>query len=160
MERVAPPRRTSHSAVSRALLLAMLWTPTLALDNGFTRPERGWSSWYAAPLGSQVTDTFVRESARALVDSGLGAKGFHFVNVDEGWLKGRFNNGTIYEDFEKFPYGMAGLGEFINSVPVSPGAAETMRFGLYTCRGTCQCSTSAYSGPGSHGFEAQDTGKG
>lgn len=25
-----------------------------------------------------------------------------------------------------------------------------------TCRGTCQCSTSTYHGPGSHGYEVQD----
>jgi hypothetical protein len=31
-----------------------------------------------------------------------------------------------------------------------------MKYGLYTCRGTCQCSTQLYHGPGSHGFVKQD----
>jgi len=31
-----------------------------------------------------------------------------------------------------------------------------MKYGLYTSRGTCQCSTQLYSGPGSHGYVAQD----
>ena len=55
--------------------------PALALDNGFTRPALGWSSWYAAPHGSQVTDAFVRASAKALVSSGLAKKGYVYVNV-------------------------------------------------------------------------------
>ena len=54
--------------------------PALALDNGFVTPALGWSSWYAAPWGSQVTDSFVRASAQALVSSGLAKKGYKYVN--------------------------------------------------------------------------------
>ena len=67
-----------------------------ALDNGFVTPALGWSSWYAAPMGSQVTDAFVRASTKALISSGLAKKGYKYVNVDEGWLQGRFpGNNTI-----------------------------------------------------------------
>jgi alpha-galactosidase len=130
-----------------------------ALDNGFTRPARGWSSWYAAPDGSQVTDAFVRASAQALVDSGLAARGFVYVNVDEGWLAGRYaGNATIYEDRSKFPQGMAALGAFVNAMPTGSGEpGDFMKYGLYSCRGTCQCGTDKYSGPGSHGYEKADT---
>lgn len=131
---------------------------TLALDNGFTVPAKGWSSWYAAPDGSQVTDAFIRASAQALITSGLASKGYVYVNCDEGWLQGRHaSNNSIYEDLTKFPFGMTALGSYINSLPVAPGHSETMKFGLYSCRGTCQCSTDKYNGPGSHGFEALDT---
>jgi hypothetical protein len=34
---------------------------------------------------------------------------------------------------------------------VVPGKGKVMKYGLYTCRGTCQCSTQLYHGPGSHG---------
>ena len=79
----------------RALLLLLPAVAT-ALDNGFVKPALGWSSWYAAPMGSQVTDAFVRASARALISSGLAKKGYKYVNVDEGWLKGRHTgNNTI-----------------------------------------------------------------
>lgn len=115
------------------LLLLLLPTATTALNNGFTKPALGWSSWYApsrpralakrnstrhcrpstrhhpaahlpgrsparllrcgrryaAPMGSQVTEDFVKASAAALIKSGLAAKGYSYVNVDEGWLKGR-----------------------------------------------------------------------
>ena len=136
-------------------LILFCYTFSSALNNGFTVPARGWSSWYAAPDGSQVTDAFIRASAQALINSGLAAKKYLFVNVDEGWLKGRYDNNTIYEDLEKFPFGMEALGSYINTLEVSPG--QTMKFGLYSCRGTCQCGTDKYSGPGSHGFEALDS---
>jgi alpha-galactosidase len=119
-----------------------------AINNGFTKPGRGWSSWYAAPDGSQVTDAFIRSNSVALVTSGLAAKGYTFSNVDEGWLAGRHPNGTIFEDMGKFPSGMKALGDYIKSIGLS--------YGLYTCRGTCQCSTDKYHGPGSHGYEVED----
>lgn len=52
--------------------------------------------------------------------------------------------------------GMAGLGEWIHGQETSPGSGDYLRYGLYTCRGTCQCGTDKYSGPGSQGYEAQD----
>ena len=130
-----------------------------ALDNGVGRvPARGWSSWYAAPQGgSGVTDGMVRAAAAALVSSGLAAKGYTYVNVDEGWLAGRYANGTLYELRSSFPSGMAALGAYVRSLETAPGSGEYLQYGLYSCRGTCQCSTSTYSGPGSHGFEAADT---
>ena len=58
-------------------------------------------------------------------------------------------------DKVKFPNGMKALGEWIHDQEV-PGKGKLMKFGLYTSRGTCQCSTQLYQGPGSHGYEAQD----
>ena len=182
------PSRPSGSAPVLGLLVCAVGSFTdraaFALDNGFTAPALGWSSWYAAPHGSQVTDAFVRASAQALVSSGLAKKGYTYVNVsdrscsrvapivsratsqlssclymqvDEGWLKGRGPNGTIYEDREKFPHGMKGLGEWVTSQSVAPGSDKKLRYGLYSCRGTCQCGTSLYHAVGSHGHEAADT---
>ena len=77
-------------------------------------------------------------------------------SVDEGWLKGRDNiTGRIVSDPIKFPSGMKALGDWIHN-QVVPETGEHMRYGLYTSRGTCQCSTSQYHAVGSHGFERQD----
>ena len=141
-----------------ARIAALTLPVAAALDNGFVLPAMGWSSWYAAPYGSQVTEGFVKASAQALISSGLAAKGYTFVNVDEGWLKGRSaQNGSIYEDLAKFPSGMAALGSWITAQPTAPNGTERMRYGLYSCRGTCQCGTSKYGAVGSHGHEAADT---
>ena len=82
------------------------------------------------------------------ISSGLFALGYNHINVDEGWLKGRNAAGEMYEDLSKFPSGMAGLGSWIHS--------KGMLYGLYSCRGTCQCGTGTYNAPGSHGYEAAD----
>jgi alpha-galactosidase len=137
------------------LLLPLLVVP---LNNGLgLTPAMGWSSWYAAPDGSQVTSAFVRNQTLAMVTRGLAAKGYVYSNVDEGWLKGRYANGSLYEDLDKFPETMAALGEWVHSLETSPGSGKYMKYGLYTCRGTCQCSTDKYSGPGGQGYEAQDS---
>lgn len=56
-----------------------------------------------------------------------------YVNVDEGWLKGRYpGNNSIYEDLEKFPSGMKGLGEWVHAQSASSGSeAVKMKYGLY-----------------------------
>ena len=49
------------------------------------------------------------------------------------------------------------LGDWVHSQCITlPQGKTCMKYGLYTSRGTCQCSTSEYHGPGSHGFEKQD----
>ncbi len=75
-----------RSYCARIMLLRLLAAAHLAraYNNGLGRtPPLGWSSWYCSPLGSQVTDAFVRANAEALVSSGLAAKGYVNVNVDE-----------------------------------------------------------------------------
>ena len=52
---------------------------------------------------------------------------------------------------------MQGLGDWIHAQETYPGSGQYMKYGLYSCRGTCQCSTSYYSGPGSYGYEQLDT---
>jgi alpha-galactosidase len=49
-----------------------------------------------------------------MISTGLAAKGFVHINVDEGWLKGRSPNGSIFEDRDKFPSGMKALGDWIH----------------------------------------------
>jgi hypothetical protein len=64
--------------------------------------------------------------------------------------------GTMVEDFEKFPSGMKAMGDFIKSQEIAPGTGHKMHYGLYSCRGTCQCGTSTYHAPGSNGHEKDD----
>ena len=52
---------------------------------------------------------------------------------------------------------MKALGDWVAAQPTYAGSEEKMVYGLYSCRGTCQCGTRAYHGPGSNGHEAADT---
>jgi hypothetical protein len=103
------------------------------------------------------TEEHIKNTTLYMINSGLAKLGYTQVNIDEGWLKGRYPNGTIYEDLDKFPSGMKGLGDWVHAQETYPGSGEYMKYGLYSCRGTCQCGTGTYSGPGSHGYEAADT---
>jgi alpha-galactosidase len=106
----------------------------------------GYSSWM--DTSSNVTEDRIKYIADLLVSTGLSKLGYVYVNVDEGWLQGRDSNGSMVYDPVKFPSGMKALGDYIHSLG--------LKYGLYTCRGTCQCSTSEYQGPGSQGYEKQD----
>jgi len=94
------------------------------------------------------TEAHVKNITLYMKSSGLFALGYNRVNIDEGWLVGRNANGVMYEDLSKFPSGMKGLGDWVHG--------EGFLYGLYSCRGTCQCGTGSYHAPGSHGYEAAD----
>ena len=46
-------------------------------------PPMGWSSWNA--FGTDIDEAKVLGAAQRLVDSGLAAKGYRYVNIDDGW---------------------------------------------------------------------------
>ena len=129
-----------------------------SLDNGVgRRPPMGYSSWN--DCASQVTEKRIKNITTHMINTGLALKGFIHINVDDGWLlKRNATNGNLIEDRTKFPSGMKALGDWIHDqvVPGAPGDGKIMKYGLYTCRGTCQCGTKEYSGPGGHGYEHLD----
>ena len=149
-----------------ALALLLACTVCSALDNGFSLPVMGYSTWNDCssmrdngPTGwCWDAEDHIKNVTRYLVSSGLSKQGYKQINIDAGWLKGRFpNNGTIFEDFEKFPSGMKGFGDWVKAQETYPGSGDHFHYGLYTCRGTCQCASINYSGTGSQGFEAEDS---
>jgi hypothetical protein len=46
-------------------------------------PPMGWNSWNA--FYSDVDEAKVLASAQVIVDSGLAAKGYRYINIDDGW---------------------------------------------------------------------------
>ena len=72
------------------LLLALAAPLVAALDNGLGRtPPMGYSSWN--DCASEITEQRIKNVTLALAETGLAAKGYVHVNVDEGWLLGRDN---------------------------------------------------------------------
>ena len=115
-----------------------------ALDNGLGRtPPMGWNSWNH--FHCNINETLIRQTADLMVSTGLAAKGYRYINLDDCWQIDR--NATtkeIIEDKTKFPSGMEALGEYIHS--------KGLLFGLYSDAGfkTCQ------GRPGSLGYETVD----
>jgi len=118
-----------------------------SLNNGLgLTPQMGYCSWM--DTSSDVSEQRIKSMADALIDKGLARLGYVYVNVDEGWLKGRDSNGNMVSDSVKFPSGMKALGDYIHS--------KGLKYGLYTSRGNVQCGTSSYGAPGSYGYYEQD----
>jgi alpha-galactosidase len=118
---------------SRRLLIAC--GATLALT-----PHMGWNSWYI--WGDRVSDKIVRESADAMVRSGMIDHGYIYVNIDDGWAikpgdpdpelggeprdaRGRVNPNRRFPD-------MKGLVDDIHS--------RGLKAGIYTSPGLLTCS--------------------
>ncbi|MFL6549130.1 MAG: alpha-galactosidase, partial [Povalibacter sp.] len=65
-------------------------------------PPMGWNSWNA--FASAVDEEKVMGSAQRIVDSGLAAKGYRYINLDDGWAaKRRLPDGHLIIRADKFP---------------------------------------------------------
>lgn len=143
-------RRSSPTEVARlrnvlpkTLIFEKIPLPTLRdlPPNGLARtPPMGWSSWNRFMEG--VNDVVVRETADALVSSGLRDAGYTLVEVDDGWQGMRDENGELHPN-AKFP----NIKDLINYVHT-----RGLTFGIYTTPGPISCAGYV----GSHGHETQD----
>lgn len=84
-------------------------------------PPMGWNSWYCFSEG--VSDAGIRKTARALVERGLAAHGWNFVNIDDCWQGVRGGKYGALQGNERFP-DMKALADYIHSLG--------LRFGLYS----------------------------
>jgi alpha-galactosidase len=106
-------------------------------------PPMGWNSWNA--FGKNVSEQVIRETADAMVSSGLKDVGFTYVVIDDDWHGGRDSiSGLLYPDPKRFPSGMKELADYVHS--------KGLRFGIYSDAGTQTCGRQ----PGSFGFEEKD----
>ena len=64
-------------------------------------PPMGWNSWYCFSEG--VSDVRIRAAADALVDRGLAAHGWNFVNIDDCWQGKRGGRFGALQGNERFP---------------------------------------------------------
>ncbi|MDT8298922.1 MAG: glycoside hydrolase family 27 protein [Spirochaetaceae bacterium] len=102
----------------------------------------GWNSWNT--FGSEVDEIVVRETAAAMMDTGLLDAGYRFVNIDDFWQAEARKDGRLIWDSEKFLSGIPRLAADLHGMGFS--------FGLYSCAGTHTCG----GRPGSYGHEAED----
>jgi alpha-galactosidase len=106
-------------------------------------PPMGWNSWNG--LGKEVSEQLVRESADAMVSTGLKDAGFSYIVIDDFWHGGRDSvTGLLYPDAKRFPSGMKALSDYVHS--------KGLKFGIYSDAGTLTCGGM----PGSYGFEEKD----
>lgn len=114
-----------------------------ALNDGLApTPPMGWNSWNR--FGPFVSDQLVRETADALIESGMRDAGYRYVVIDDAWEGSlRSDDGQLETNLWRFP-NMHGLAAYLHK--------RDLRFGLYTCAGDRTCQ--GY--PGSRGREFVD----
>ena len=125
---------------------AMLFAATNsdALDDGLAlTPPMGWNSW--GGIGCEdISEDVIKETADAMVSSGMKDAGYQYVVIDDCWQVGRDDKGNIIPDPKMFPSGMRALADYIHS--------KGLKFGIYSCAGELTCAKR----PGSRGHEYQD----
>jgi alpha-galactosidase len=149
-------RRLLHSAVTvlagvAALLAAGVYQPArAAAGSPALTPPLGWNSWNT--FGCNINEQLIRDSAKAMVDSGMKAAGYQYVVVDDCWMAStRDGQGNLQADSARFASGMKALGDYIHSLG--------LKFGIYESPGSKTCAqwNGSYPGTtGSLGHEAQD----
>ncbi|KAL1336724.1 hypothetical protein HN51_031119 [Arachis hypogaea] len=115
------------------------------LTNGLgTTPPMGWNSWNH--FNCQINEKIIRETADALVSTGLSMLGYTFVNIDDCWAElHRDDKGNLVAKKSTFPSGIKALADYVHS--------KGLKLGIYSDAGYFTCSKQM---PGSLGHEFQD----
>jgi alpha-galactosidase len=100
----------------------------------------GWNSWNY--FAGKVDDKAVRDSADALVSTGMKDAGYIYVNIDDTWEGERDATGVLHTN-AKFP-DMKALADYVHS--------KGLKLGIYSSPGPKTCGGYA----GSYQHEAQD----
>jgi len=138
MKKLLPSVVTATLALSLSSSASAQKFPGLAQT-----PPMGWNTWNT--FASNINETLVKETAEALIKSGMRDAGYVYVVLDDCWhLKERDANGNLVPDPAKFPSGLKALGDYLHE--------RGFKFGIYNCAGSKTCG--GY--PGSMGHEYQD----
>jgi alpha-galactosidase len=129
-------------AAAFALILAFAAGSAAAAETLAATPPMGWNSWNK--FACNVSDTLIRETADAMVASGMKDAGYRYVVIDDCWQVKRSVDGRIEADPERFPAGMKALSDYVHS--------KGLKFGVYSDAGTGTCQNR----PGSKDHETID----
>lgn len=105
-------------------------------------PPMGWMTWNM--FKDDISEQLIKETADAMVESGLRDAGYKYVFIDDLWQGGRDNRNNIIPDPKKFPNGIKALADYVHS--------KGLKLGIYSdaAQLTCGGCTASY------GFEEQD----
>src|SRR5207245_2783759 len=74
-------------------------------------PPMGWNSWNK--FGCRIDEQLIRETADAMVSSGMRDAGYKYVNIDDCWeASERDASGALTTDTARFPSGMKALADY------------------------------------------------
>jgi alpha-galactosidase len=105
-------------------------------------PQMGWNSWNK--FADKINEQLIRETADAMVATGMKDAGYQYVNIDDCWHGERDAQGFIQADPKRFPSGIKALADYVHS--------KGLKLGIYSDVGYKTCA----GRPGSRGHEFQD----
>ncbi|MBR4727774.1 MAG: glycoside hydrolase family 27 protein [Clostridia bacterium] len=107
-------------------------------------PPMGFNTWNT--FGEDINETVIKETADAMVATGLRDAGYEYLVIDDCWSKRERDpeTGKIVPEPTKFPNGMKAVSDYVH--------AKGLKFGMYSCAGTRTCADY----PGSFGHEFLD----
>ncbi|CAI0431360.1 unnamed protein product [Linum tenue] len=116
----------------------------LQLQNGLARtPPMGWNSWNF--FACNINETVIKETADALISTGLANLGYTYVNIDDCWSKvTRDAKGQMVPDPKTFNSGIKALADYVHS--------KGLKLGIYSDAGKFTCQVR----PGSIFHEKED----
>ena len=107
-------------------------------------PPMGFNTWNT--FGENIDETVIKETADAMVNTGLLDAGYEYLVIDDCWSEKERDpvTGKIIPDHIKFPNGMKTVSDYVHS--------KGLKFGMYSCAGTRTCADY----PASFGHEFLD----
>lgn len=100
-------------------------------------PPMGWNDWAHYQCG--FTAQTILDNAKALVQTGLAARGYNTVTIDDCWMqKNRDAEGNLQVDPGRFPKGMKPVADAVHALG--------LKFGIYEDAGYETCGGFAGSG--------------
>lgn len=116
----------------------------LQLNNGLAQtPQMGWNSWNY--FACNINETVIKETADALVSTGLAELGYIYVNIDDCWSSmQRSSKGQLVPDPKTFPSGIKALADYVHG--------KGLKIGIYSDAGAFTCQVR----PGSIFHEKDD----
>ncbi len=117
--------------------------PASAALPAVSSPPMGWNSWNK--FACDIDETLIRQTADALVSTGMAAAGYTYVNLDDCWMAStRDAAGNLRADPTRFPGGIKALADYVHG--------KGLKFGIYQSAGTMTCEER----PGSLDYEVRD----
>ncbi|VVA18523.1 PREDICTED: alpha-galactosidase [Prunus dulcis] len=102
----------------------------LQLNNGLAQtPQMGWNSWNF--FACNINETVIKETADALISTGLADLGYVYVNIDDCWCQTRNSEGQLVPDPKTFPSGIKALAEYLHG--------KGLKLGIYSDAGVFTC---------------------
>src|SRR5256885_10801157 len=122
----------SQDGATPGFLPSLPKLPAINDATNATPPTMGWNSWNAFACNG-LDESLVRQTADAMVSSGLLAAGYNTLTLDDCWSAvSRDSHGNLTNDPAKFPSGMKAIGDYIH--------AQGLRYGIYASVGTATCT--------------------